>query len=265
MNDATIRFVNRTSGAVKLPGRRGNRMALAPGEWVTDKYYERFARLASEPRTEAKPLTKEFSDGTPVGMDGLPPDDGDKITAPEQVRATPPVPGNMAPPISGCETSCEGGCEFPAETSVATANRINAEMDNPPLEDQPQPQTPAEQMASMEQQLEPGMAPPIPTQTTVPSPPQSPPPEPVNLPESSQELVSDEPQGLASVDDIIQQYELSDDELLETNEHYVKAIVDGEDSYISRFDTNWVTSHLSQMRRHITLKTRGEEDDESSE
>lgn len=252
-----IRFVNRTGGIVRLPTPRGNRIALVPGEWVSEPYYERFARRGNERPNDRKMLTQEYQDGTPVGMDTLPPDTGDSIQAPEQIRPNPVVPSVSPPPPGGCATSCEGGCEFPAETSPATSDRINAEMNEPP-------QTPAETMQAVQHELEPGIAPPMPAAPvatpavpSVVSPGNSPVSPVVSPPpaDGPPPLVNDEVRELHNVADVMEKYALTDSDVLEVTDGYVKVTMGGEDTFVSRYDLDWTTTHLSQMRRHITGKT----------
>lgn len=271
-----IRYVNRTRGVLRFPTPRGSRMALAPGEWTTEKYYERFARLITQSNPGGKrPLVMEYPDGTPVGVDELPESQG--VVAPRPVVATaPPTP--QAPPPTGCATACEAGCQFPTEANPVVEDEINAAMDRdaaPPLpETQPADSeasapeaatempaaapTPAETMQTVEPQMEPGIAPPMPATAPADAPAETLPPSPTPTPETDAPpppQVNEGVQGRASVAQVMEHFNLDDQQILETNEDYMKVLIDEKETYVSRLQLGWFTEHLTAMKTHVTKLT----------
>lgn len=250
-----IRYVNRSKEVFRASSPRGGRIALAPNEFTTNPYFERFARLASEPikargSALARPLVKEWPDGTPYGVDTLPTNEG--IRAPTSIVApTQRLPhSQVVTPPSGCSTACEAACQFPAEVSVSSAAEINADMDKefpPPLPDHPEfvsPLTPAQSMRAVEHKMEPGMAPPIPTMASeIPIPP--PPKVNENLLESHE---------AATTVAVMKHFNLKDEDILEVANGYMKVLLEGKPYYVSTTELGWKTDHLPAMKAYITKK-----------
>lgn len=245
---STIRFVNRGNTVWRGSTPRGGRIALAPGEFVTNPYFARFARLHSEKNDGKKPLLQEYDDGTPVGVEQLPENDG--LVAPVIPRRQPIVPA--APPTTGCQTGCEAGCEFPAETAVSTVADINAKMGkgSPPL-----PATafltPAASMLATEHKLEPGIAPPIPSPAVGESvvPPAPNPVAPV-APQFNEGILSARTE--LQPEEVMVHFGLSEQSVLEVNSGYMKVLLEGKETYVSRYELGWKTHHLPSMKAHVT-------------
>lgn len=237
---------------------------MADGEFTTDDYFKRFARLHSDKDKERKPLVMEYEDGTPVGEEPTP--EVDRIQQPplRPVVASPRQPTGVSPPPSGCETSCEASCEFPTQASPVEIDDINAAMDRenePPLPEQPAAEnspTAAESMQTTENQLEPGIAPPIPGIAPAPTPPApqpsketeqstAPPPPQVNEAVSGQQR--------ATPEQVMQYFGLGDQQILEITENWLKVLLDGKETFASRLDLGWTTTHLPSMKGHVTKLT----------
>jgi len=203
----------------------------------------------------------EYADGTPVGVDDLPEEDGIRkplttLTAPQSRRP------QATPPPAGCDTACEGACQFPIETSPAVADDINAGMDKPPtdpeppLSDQPEasetPPTAADTMLDAQHSLEPGIAPPMPSAASTPSP--APAATTASPPPQVNEEISDSTDR-ATVSQIMEQFDLSDQDVLEMHADYIRIKVGGKREYASRIQLGWTTEHLTAMKSHITKLT----------
>lgn len=253
-------------------------MALADGEFATDPYYERFARLHSQRNTSGKkPLVMEYEDGTPVGVDLPQESEGIQAPAPEVATAQAKTPSQSPPPpSSGCATACEGACQFPTESSPVSTDEINAGMDRepePPLDEQPEtvappPQqaatppetapTAADTMQTVEHQLEPGMAPPMPAEPSAAVPPPTPPgpvaagqtaPPPPQVNEGVGITSRAEPR------QVMEHFGLEDQHVLEVDPNWMKVVLDGEETYVSRLELGWKTTHLPSMKGHVTKLT----------
>lgn len=266
-----IRFVNRSGRVAKFPNPRGGRTALAPGEWVTDEYFRRFSRLASEPNKNNKPLVQEYPDGTPVGVDDLPEGDDSVIVAPVQEPKVARAPVSK-PSASGCETSCESACQFDAQSNPTTVDDINREMDKnpepasaPPLtgnltEDSQSP-PPSPVSGTMQQSP--------PQQQTLPSTPQAPvqgsmqQPQPAPAPAPSATssappapTINENIQGTrVSLDQIKAHFQISDEQILEQKPDYFVLDLNGEKTFASRIELGWNTTHEPAMKAHITKNT----------
>lgn len=254
-----VRYVNRSREVFRASSPRGGRIALAPGEFTTNPYFERFARLASEPirpirgNALSRPLVKEWPDGTPYGVEMLPTNEG--IRAPTSIVApTQRLPhSQVVVPPSGCSTTCEAACEFPAEVGGVAAGDINHEMDKdapPPLPDHPEfpsPPTAVQAMRAVEHKMERGMAPPIPTLAAATDIPVPPPPPKVNenLLESHES---------ATTVAVMAKFNLKDEDVLEVANGYMKVMLEGKPMYVSTTELGWKTDHLPAMKAFITKK-----------
>ena len=249
-----IRFVNRSTTVWRGSTPRGGRIALAPGEFATDPYFGRFARLHSERNDGKKPLVQEYEDGTPVGVDLLPENNG--IVAPVIPRRIPAAPVPLPP--TGCETGCEAACQFPAETAVSTVSDINASMDRtsgpPPLPDTPFV-SPAASMLPVEHKMEPGIAPPMPTFTKAAAPPPSTPAAAAPPPQLNEGILNARTEHQA--EEVMSHFGLTEQQVLEVNAGYMKVILDGDETYVSRYDMGWKTKHLPSMKAHVTTNKSG--------
>jgi len=192
-------------------------MALSPGEFTTDKYYERFARMSADSNKGGKkPLLMEYMDGTPVGEDVLPDEDSVIQAPPPNPIVASPTSDASPPPLDGCETTCEVACQFPAESIV----------------------TPPEAASSSENE------------------PQTPP-----APKVDSDLLQ---KPIASLQAIMQMFSLSEQDILEVNPNYIKAVwhSDGQGSeqvseaYFSRLQPGWHTQHIKAMKSHVTREIK---------
>lgn len=227
--NANIRYVNRTKDTVRLPTRRGGRLALAPGEFATDDYYERFSRLANERVVQGmKFLTKEFLDGTPLGVDELPEDDRTRVHAPEIIRTgfTPSPSIHVA--SAGCETSCEASCQFPVEVASSTIDDINRTMDRQ--------ETPEQPFVPVTMQSE-ETPPPIVDGETIPS--------------AASEATKTEVGSQAPVEEVLAHFSLNVTDALDITPGYVKINRDGAEIFLSRYEVGFETVKLNQMQRHL--------------
>lgn len=64
-----FKYVNASDQVVYLPNPRGGRLALAPGQFVVDSYYERYGRLPHEKPSANKVLLKVAIEGPPTTVD----------------------------------------------------------------------------------------------------------------------------------------------------------------------------------------------------
>lgn len=267
MANKTIRFVNRTRSVQRFPTRRGGRTALAPDEFFTDPYYERFSRLHTQPNPNGKrPLVQEYEDGTPVGVDELPEDTGVKAPTPDV--ATPPKKPTTAPPPptnKGCGLSCETSCEFPSESEPTVANDINQQMDKDakqpeePLPDSmpedPAPPTAAESIQSTESDLEPGMAPPMPSPQSQPTTELPPVTQPSDGSAAPPPQVNEGVQGRATPQEVMDHFSLEDQDIIAIEDNWVTYRKDGVENYASRLELGWTTHSITAMKAHVTRKT----------
>lgn len=246
-----IRFVNRTRQVFRCSTPRGGRIALATGEFVTDPYYERFARLHSEKDKDGKRvLVKEYEDGTPVGVDEITEDFTAHLPLPPQVNGSKSAVNNRVELPVGCETTCEVACQFPAEMNPDTVDTINAEMDkSQPVETPP--------LENIDHNLvEPGMAPPINQNLGGDALPQPQPQHgekgsPAPAPMIDESLLNSR----ATIEQVMNYYSLTEQDILDINNDFVKVTIDGENVYVSRIELGWRTPHLKAMKAHVTRNT----------
>jgi len=237
-----IRFVNRTGVVQHFPTPRGARMALAPDEWTSDPYYSRFSRLANEQNPGGrKPLTMEYPDGTPYGVDKLP--EGTSIQAPPVLSRSKAKRTPAAPITSGCTTSCEAACQFPAESSSShlTVDDINNSMDK-----QSAQPLPDDSLKSAEEPLEAVIDPSMVAEASESAntyDDELPPPPQVNGSVTT---------GVISVEELMKHFNLDDQHILEVNEKYLKILLNGRETYVSRLQLGWTTEHLTAMKTHVT-------------
>lgn len=114
---ARYKYVNMSTVTAYLPDPRGGRIALAPGQFVTDPYYERFARLPDEADNSGRSLIKV------VVSSGRNHSPFEEIPRPQVTFRGPVMPGKVTPPptkIGGkCLTACEASCMSIVEFSLS--------------------------------------------------------------------------------------------------------------------------------------------------
>ncbi len=255
---AKYKYVNASNQVVYVSSNGGGRIALAPGQSLSDSYYERFSRAPHEKPSANKVLLKVAIGGNPTTTP-FSPDTNKKVTpkplpkiklrSQVAVKGTrPATPHHM---IGGaCITACETACMTVAEFGIAvdpkhpssTIKMPNKFEDVPPAP--PVAVTKSEDLVKKEEKEEKTVRV-IGKVTAEPVEEAAPKPEEPAKPK------------VYSTAELMEKYGFTKDDVSQDRDYFVFTVIDGKLKYYSKLDMNFVCTKRSAMLAHVKAITGG--------